>query len=73
MNDDDIRREFLTKLAVPVWPVAGKALGLGTTRRPHGSRSWRYPYAPMGRQTATRPHLMAEAGAWPRKSQRSGH
>jgi hypothetical protein len=34
MNDDDIRREFLTKLAVPVWPVAGKALGLGTTRPP---------------------------------------
>ena len=29
MNDDDIRREILTKLAVPVWPVAGKALGLG--------------------------------------------
>lgn len=29
MHDDDIRREILTKLAVPVWPVAGKALGLG--------------------------------------------
>ena len=29
MDDAEIRREILTKLAVPVWPVAGKALGLG--------------------------------------------
>jgi len=29
MTDDEIRKEILTKLAVPVWPVAGRALGLG--------------------------------------------
>jgi len=29
MEKDQIRKEILTKLAVPVWPVAGQALGLG--------------------------------------------
>jgi len=29
MTDDQIRQEILTKLAVPAWPVAGRALGLG--------------------------------------------
>ena len=29
MTDDEIRKEIMTKLAVPVWPTAGKALGLG--------------------------------------------
>jgi hypothetical protein len=29
MTDDEIREAILTKLAVPLWPTAGKALGLG--------------------------------------------
>ena len=29
MTDDQIRKEIMTKLAVPLWPVAGKAFGLG--------------------------------------------
>jgi hypothetical protein len=29
MTDDEIRKEILGKLAVPLWPTAGKALGLG--------------------------------------------
>jgi len=29
MEKDQIRKEILTKLAVPVWPVAGQALVLG--------------------------------------------
>ena len=29
MTDDEIRSEIMTKLAVPLWPTAGRALGLG--------------------------------------------
>jgi hypothetical protein len=29
MTDEEIRREILTKLAVPLWPITGRALGLG--------------------------------------------
>jgi hypothetical protein len=29
LTDDEILRLVMTKLSVPVWPVAGKALGLG--------------------------------------------
>jgi hypothetical protein len=29
MTDEEIHKEIMTKLAVPLWPIAGKALGLG--------------------------------------------
>jgi hypothetical protein len=29
ITDEEIRKEILTKLAVPLWPTAGRALGLG--------------------------------------------
>jgi hypothetical protein len=41
MDDRRIRRALMTKLTVPLWPTAGKALGLGRNTTYEGGASRR--------------------------------
>ncbi len=47
MTDDEIRREILTKLAVPL-PTAGKALGLGEDAARAAAERGDIPTIPWG-------------------------
>jgi hypothetical protein len=48
MNDHEIRQEILTKLTVPLWPVAGRALGLGKSLAYEAARSGEVPTIGVG-------------------------
>jgi hypothetical protein len=43
MDDYEIRQEILTKLTVKLWPVAGRALGLGKSSSYEGVKSGAIP------------------------------
>jgi hypothetical protein len=48
MTDDEVLRLIMTKLAVPVWPVAGKALGLGRNAAYEAATRGDIPTVPVG-------------------------
>jgi hypothetical protein len=48
MDDHEIRQEILTKLTVPLWPTAGRALGLGKSLSYAGARSGEIPTIGVG-------------------------
>jgi hypothetical protein len=50
MDDRKIRREIMTKLTVPLWPTAGKALGLGRNSTYEGAKSGEIETIPVGRR-----------------------
>ena len=39
MNDREIRKQILSRLTVPLWPVAGRALGLGRSAAYQAART----------------------------------
>jgi hypothetical protein len=45
-----IRREIMTKLTVPLWPTAGKALGLGRNSTFEGARKGEIETIAVGRR-----------------------
>jgi hypothetical protein len=50
MNDREIRREIMTKLTVPLWPTAGRALGLGRNLTFEGARTGEIETIAVGRR-----------------------
>jgi hypothetical protein len=48
--DSKIRREILTKLTVPLWPTAGKALGLGRSSTFAAARTGEIETIEIGRR-----------------------
>ncbi len=51
MTDDEIRKEIMTKLAVPLWPTAGLALNLGEHATRKAEKRGAIPTLPgMGRK-----------------------
>jgi len=50
MNDKEIRREIMTKLTVPLWPTAGRALGLGRNLTFEGARTGEIETIAVGRR-----------------------
>jgi hypothetical protein len=50
MDDRKIRREIMTKLTVPLWPTAGKALGIGRNSAYEGARSGEIETIQIGRR-----------------------
>jgi hypothetical protein len=50
MSDKEIKRAILTKLTVPLWPTAGKALGLGRTATFAGAKTGEIPTIQVGRR-----------------------
>lgn len=59
--DDEIRNAILTKLTVPLWPVAGRALDLSRNATYDAARRGDIPTIPMGRRKPV-------ATAWLRKT-----
>ena len=50
MDDKKIRREIMTRLTVPLWPTAGKALGLGRNSTFEGARRGEIETIAVGRR-----------------------
>jgi hypothetical protein len=50
MGEDEIRQEILTKLTVPLWPTAGRALGLGRNSTFEGAKKGEIETIPVGRR-----------------------
>ena len=50
MNDKEIREAILSKLTVPLWPHAGKALGLGRNLTFEGARNGEIKTIQVGRR-----------------------
>jgi hypothetical protein len=50
MDDRRIRRALMTKLTVPLWPTAGKALGLGRNTTYEGARRGEIETVEVGRR-----------------------
>jgi hypothetical protein len=50
MDDRRIRRDLMTKLTVPLWPTAGKALGLGRNTTYEGARRGEIETVEVGRR-----------------------
>jgi hypothetical protein len=50
MDDRKIRREIMTKLTVPLWPTAGRALGLGRNLTFEGARTGEIETIAVGRR-----------------------
>jgi hypothetical protein len=48
--DGKIRRDIMTKLTVPLWPTAGKALGLGRSLTYEGARAGKIETIEVGRR-----------------------
>lgn len=48
--DEEIRREIMTKLTVPLWPTAGRALGLGRNATYEAARLKKIPTIDVGRK-----------------------
>ena len=38
MTDEEIKQQIMTRLTVPLWPIAAKALGLGRSTAYDGAR-----------------------------------
>ena len=65
MTDDEIRKKILTKLTVPLWPTAGRALGLGQHAAHAAAKNETIdktfdPYARVLSLNIRRRHLTAE-------------
>jgi hypothetical protein len=50
MDDRKIRRDIMTKLTVPLWPTAGKALGLSRSSTYEGARNGEIETIEIGRR-----------------------
>lgn len=52
MDNDDrkIRKEIMTRLTVPLWPTAGRALGLGRNSTFEGARTGEIKTIAVGRR-----------------------
>ncbi len=50
MDDAKIRRQIMTKLTVPLWPTAGRALGLGRNSTFEGARKGEIETIAVGRR-----------------------
>jgi hypothetical protein len=50
MDDKKIRQEIMTKLTVPLWPTAGRALGLGRNSTFEGARTGEIETIKVGRR-----------------------
>jgi hypothetical protein len=50
MDDKKILREITTKLTVPLWPTAGRALGLGRNLTFEGARNGEIETIQVGRR-----------------------
>ena len=50
MDENEIRQEILTKLTVPLWPTAVRALGLGRNSTFEGARKGEIETIPVGRR-----------------------
>lgn len=50
MNDKEIRRQIMTRLTVPLWPTAGRALGLGRNLTFEGARTGEIETIAVGRR-----------------------
>jgi hypothetical protein len=50
MDDRKIRRDIMTKLTVPLWPTAGRALGLGRNSTFEGARKGEIETIAIGRR-----------------------
>jgi hypothetical protein len=49
-DDKKLRREIMTKLTVPLWPTAGRALGLGRNSAYEGARKGEIETIAIGRR-----------------------
>ena len=50
MDQNKIRKEIMTKLTVPLWPTAGRALGLGRNSTFEGARKGEIATIAVGRR-----------------------
>jgi hypothetical protein len=50
MDDREIRRQIMTRLTVPLWPTAGRALGLGRNLTFEGARTGEIETITVGRR-----------------------
>jgi hypothetical protein len=50
MDDKAIRKEIMTRLTVPLWPTAGRALGLGRNLTFEGARTGEIETIAVGRR-----------------------
>jgi hypothetical protein len=50
MDDKEIRQAIMTRLTVPLWPTAGRALGLGRNSTFEGARNGQIETIPVGRR-----------------------
>jgi hypothetical protein len=50
MDDRKLRHEIMTKLTVPLWPTAGRALGLGRNLTFEGARTGEIETIQVGRR-----------------------
>ena len=50
MDDAKIRRQIMTRLTVPLWPTAGRALGLGRNSTFEGARKGEIETIAVGRR-----------------------
>ena len=50
MNDSEILHDIMTKLTVPLWPTAGRALGLGRNSTFEGAKTGEIKTITVGRR-----------------------
>jgi hypothetical protein len=50
LSDRQIRRAIMTRLTVPLWPIAGRALGLGRNSTYEGARTGEIETIEVGRR-----------------------
>jgi hypothetical protein len=50
MTDDEIRQAIMTKLTVPIWPTAGRALGFGRNGAYEAAKKGVIPTIDCGRK-----------------------